>query len=403
MTPRPPALEIREPEGGELLGYIGIDSTVGGRARGGLRMVPDLSGDEIEKLARAMTLKYGFLGLPQGGAKAGVFGDPEAPAEQRAARLRLFARAARALLRERRFVPDADMGTTGPEIQQMLTSIGLPVARRDFRGNSSGDYTAATVFASARAAAAVRGLDWSRCRVVIEGFGKVGAPLARMCVQASAGVVAVSTRHGGLYQPEGLDIGKLIDAVRTSPRRGLELYSEACHGACMLPLHELKALPAEVFCPCARHDSVRLEDVARLPAAVISSGANSPITPEAEQALWARGVLSVPDFVANCGGVLGGTMEFAGWRHAEILAFCEGVFGERVRKLLEDAGRLARPVREVAEQQALLRFAAVKHAAERGSWTDRLFGAGLAAYRHGLIPERFMRHLSEGYFRRAAG
>jgi glutamate dehydrogenase/leucine dehydrogenase len=238
---------------------------------------------------------------------------------------------------------------------------------------------------------------------VIEGFGKVGAPLARMCVQAGARVVAVSTRHGGLYQPEGLDIGKLIETIQMSPRRGLDLYGAAFPGTRALPLDELKGLPAEIFCPCARHDSVRLEDVARLPAAVISCGANSPITPEADQALWARGVLSVPDFVANCGGVLGGTMEFAGWRPAEIVAFCEGVFGERVRKLLEHARRLARPVREVAEQQALRRFAAVKRAAERGSWLGQVSRAGLAAYRHGLIPERLMRRLSEGYFRRAVG
>jgi glutamate dehydrogenase/leucine dehydrogenase len=365
-------------------------------------MVPDLSSDEIEKAAHAMTLKYGFLGLPQGGGKAGVFGDPEAPPGHRAATLSRFARAARVLLRERRYVPDADMGTTGFEIQQMLKSIGLSVARREYRGNHSGDYTAATVFASARAAAALQGLEWRRCRVVIEGFGKVGTPLARLSVQAGARVVAVSTRHGGLYQPEGLDIGKLIDVIQLSPRRGLDLYRQAVPGASALPLHELKALPADVFCPCARHDSVRLEDVSRLPAAVISCGANSPITPEAEHALWARGVLCVPDFVANCGGVLGGTMEFAGWRHAEILAFCEEVFGGRVRELLERGRRLARPVRDVAEQQALRRFTAVKRAAERGSWFGGLSRAGLEAYRHGLIPERLMRRLSAGYFRRAA-
>lgn len=362
-------------------------------------MVPDLSRDEIEKLARAMTLKYGFLGLPQGGGKAGTFGDPEAPAEQRAATLKRFARAAGDLLRERRFVPDADMGTSGTEIQRMLDGIGLRVARREYRGSTSGDYTAATVFASARAAALLQGLKWGSCRVAIEGFGKVGAPLARMFAQSGARVVAVSTREGGLYRPDGLDVGALLEAARQGPRLDFDPHRAVCSEAKAIPLNELKELPVEIFCPCARHDSVRLDNINRVQAAVISCGANSPITPEAEAVLWDRGVLCVPDFVANCGGVLGGTMEFAGWRASEIFDFCQSVFYRRVRELLAEARRTNRPIRELAEKQAQRRFELVKRESEEGSWRGRLSAAGLAAYREGLIPKRLMRYLSDGYFR----
>jgi glutamate dehydrogenase/leucine dehydrogenase len=81
MNEPPRKIVVEEEGSGALLGYVAIDSVIDGRARGGLRMAPDVSQDELEKLARVMTLKYGFLGLPQGGAKAGVLGDPERGAE----------------------------------------------------------------------------------------------------------------------------------------------------------------------------------------------------------------------------------------------------------------------------------------------------------------------------------
>lgn len=397
------ALEIRDPWDGTLLGYVGLDSTVCGRARGGLRMVPDLTRDEIEKLSQAMTLKYGLLGLPQGGGKGGLFGDPEAPAAERAQRLERFAQAAADLLHERRYLPDADMGTTGAEIQRMLETLGMRVARREHRGEKSGVYTAATVLAGARAAAAVQGVDWAGSRVIVEGFGKVGAPLARMCVETGARVVGVSTRYGGLHEPEGLDIVRLMELQRVDAKGALTVYGAGHSGAGVVSLRELKALPGEIFCPCARHDSIGAEEASRIEAKVVSCGANSPITAEGAEILGRRGILAVPDFVANCGGVLGGTMEFAGWREGEILEFCDGVFGRRVERLLKEAGRCGRPLRAYCEEVARERFAEVKERAERGTWHGRVMGAGLRVYREGFLPERLVRWISEGYFRRAVG
>src|SRR6187455_2271691 len=102
----------RVTHGGRLLGYVAIDSTVAGRARGGLRMVEDLCEDEIQAAAHAMTLKYGLLDLPQGGAKAGIIGDGEAPPAEKRRLLLDFARAAAPMLHDRRYVPDAALGTT---------------------------------------------------------------------------------------------------------------------------------------------------------------------------------------------------------------------------------------------------------------------------------------------------
>jgi glutamate dehydrogenase (NAD(P)+) len=385
---------VEEEGSGALLGFVVIDSMIEGRARGGIRMLPDVSLDEVEKLARAMTLKFGFLGLPQGGAKAGILGDPASGAEVRSATLHRFAKAIRPLFQRREYVPYSDMGTTNAEIQRMLESVGLPVSHREYQGNPSGDYTAGTVFEAARAAATVRGLNLADCRVAIEGFGEVGRPLAGMFVRAGARVVAISTSFGGLYHPLGLDIARLRAMVHQMGGIAVEKYKAGER----IEKSRLKEVPADIFCPCARHDSVQTSDVARLPARILSCGANSPVTPEAERLLWRRGVVCVPDFVANCGGVLGGTMEFCGWRPEEILLFLEQRFRTAVERLIRGSLEAGKPLREMAEDAALTRFDEVKRRTEQPSSAGRCFSAGIAVYRAGWVPARLMRRLSKGYF-----
>jgi glutamate dehydrogenase (NAD(P)+) len=136
---------------------------------------------------------------------------------------------------------------------------------------------------------------------------------------------------------------------------------------------------------------------------VISCGANSPITQEAERRLWERGVVCVPDFVANSGGVLGGTMEFAGWRPGEILGFCDRVFRPRVAALIREARAADRPLREIAEAFARERFDTVKREAEKRAWRRAGFEAALGAYRRGWVPARLVKRLSAGYFNRCVG
>ncbi len=161
-------------------------------------------------LARAMTLKYGFLGLAQGGAKAGVRGDPEAPLEERRRCLGEFGRAIAPLLLGRTFVPGTDMGTDNADIAWLLAAAGRRLAPRELRGTQSGYYTALSVALSAREATKHIGLELSACRVAIEGLGRVGSPLATLLRAAGARVVAVSTSRGAIYDPEGLDVERLV-------------------------------------------------------------------------------------------------------------------------------------------------------------------------------------------------
>lgn len=400
MSNAPRTVTVRSAEG-EPLGFVCIDTTVNGRSRGGLRLMPDVTEHELRLLARDMTLKYGFLGLPHGGAKAGVLGDPEAPADERAERLARFAQRALPLLTSRAYIPDSDMGTTGPEIQAMLQHAGVRVARREYRGSLSGLYTAATVFESAVAAAEARGLAVEACRVAVEGFGRVGRPLAEMFARAGALVVAISTRHGGLYNPLGLDLAAVV--ARCGPSGAALSEAEAAGLGRRVEAAELKFIEVEVFCPCARHESVTRTDADSVRAAVVSCGANSPLAPGAEERLWERGVICVPDFVANAGGVLGGTMEFAGWRRQEILEFCSQYFRPRVASLLREAARARTPMRDVAEAFADERFARSKAVAESGSRMQAAREVVLAGYRAGWLPARLMKRMSERYFRSLVG
>jgi glutamate dehydrogenase (NAD(P)+) len=161
---------IKVSDGSDVIGYVAIDSTVGGRSCGGLRMLPDIDEDEMRGLARAMTLKYGFLGLPQGGAKAGVRYNPEAPQPERWQRLAKFGQAIAPMLLSRVYVPATDMGTDNADIRSMLQAVGMRINRRELSGTQSGYYTALTLLIGAKRAVRHISLALSECTVAIEGL-----------------------------------------------------------------------------------------------------------------------------------------------------------------------------------------------------------------------------------------
>ncbi|MHB0857155.1 MAG: Glu/Leu/Phe/Val family dehydrogenase [Anaerolineae bacterium] len=382
--------------GSEVLGFVAIDSLVGGRSCGGLRMLPDVDAEELAALARSMTLKYGFLGLPQGGAKAGVRGDPEAPEEERRARLVAFGEAIAPLLQKQVYVPGTDMGTNNADIRGMLRAVGVRPGRRELRVTDSGYYTALTVFVGAQRAAHSIRLPWAGSRVAIEGFGKVGGALGELCADSGALVVAVSTSRGTLYNPDGLDVPRLRRLGEQVGSRLVEIYPEGERLACAA----LHALPLDVLCPCARHHSVRVDNAPSISARLLAPGANNPVVPEAEALLSARGVLCLPDFVTNCGGVLGGTMAFAGHDRAAIEAVVQHRYGAAVDQLLSTGASSGRALREIAQEVALRRLDTVRQQAAKPSIVGRVFALGLAFYRQGIAPAAVVTPLSRGYFER---
>jgi glutamate dehydrogenase (NAD(P)+) len=381
--------------GSDILGYLVIDSLVAGRSCGGLRLLPDIDEWEMRQLARAMTLKYGFLGLPQGGAKAGVRGDPEGPLTERRKRLMEFGEAIAPLLQNRIYVPGTDMGTDIDDIRYMLKGVGVPIAYRELRKNDSGYYTAVSVFTSVKQAVRHLRRNLSECTVAIEGFGKVGSALAVLFQDIHVRVVAVSTSKGAIYNPHGLDIKVLKELTAKAGSQAVNLYGKAKH----IEPKDLLELPVDILCPCARHDSVNKENVDLISAHIICSGANNPVTSEAEVVLSNKGVLCLPDFVTNCGGVLGGTMEFASVKKNKIATFIDANLGPPIARLLEKADSQNLHPRVIATHLSLQRSEELRGRAARPSPLDKLFSLMLSLYRRGLIPGPIVAHFSLPYFR----
>jgi glutamate dehydrogenase (NAD(P)+) len=380
---------------GEPLGFVAIDSTIRGRARGGLRMAEDLSASEIGDAARAMTLKYGLLGLPQGGAKAGVRGDPTAPLSERRERLLKFARAIAPLLRERAYLPDADLGTRAPEIRWMLQQAGIPVFAREWRSSDSGAWTAASVLGAMRAALESRRESLAGRTIAIEGFGAVGSALARMLAAAGARIVAISTSLGAIHDPRGLDVDRLETLMGTVGHRLVEHYP-----AIRSAKESLFEVAVDVLSPCARRHSIHAGNAAAVKARLICPGANNPVSPEAETILLDRGAMSLPDFVCNCGGVLGGTMAFASIPNARIPAFVEASVQRIMNGMLATSGQSGVTLRTVAERLARERFEHTRDAASRTGLRAALFATLLDAYRRGWIPGWALHAASQRYFER---
>jgi len=393
---RPPmVLEVSDPEVG-LTGWLAVDSMIDDHFCGGLRMLPDVSPSELTLLARAMTLKHGFLGLPHGGAKAGIVCEESTSKGDKLRLLAAFGRKIESLLRSRAYLPGSDMGTKDQDIRDMLECVGIRVPKRALRGQKSGWYTSLTVVAGAKAACISQGFDLAKATVAIEGFGEVGSSVARGLHELGSKVVAVSTSRGALYSMDGLDLPKLLDDLGRHGRYVVDLHECADR----VDKESLLELRVDVLMPCARHHSIHMDNVEKIKAKVISSGANAPVIEEAEKRLSQRNILCIPDFVSNSGGVLGGTMEFAGLNPSAILRFVDKDFSRQVLHLIDRAYEENVYIRELAERIATERFEGMKGASATRSVRNRVFSLALDAYRNGLIPSLPVGMFAKKYFRK---
>jgi glutamate dehydrogenase (NAD(P)+) len=380
--------------GERVLGFLVVHSLCRGTSRGGMRLAADISEAEVRLLAEGMTLKFGLLGLPQGGAKAGIRADPDAPEAERYAALKEFGEAVAPLLRNRLYMPGPDMGTSNEMVRRMLVSVGVRVRRRELRGLRSGYFTALSVFSAARHAADSIGLGLAGAGVAIEGFGKVGSSLAQLFQGLGAKVVTISTSRGALYHAEGLDVGRLVRAYQSTGSSFVENFE----GAERCARQAVFEVPADVLCPCARHNSITAASAAGIRARIIAPGSNHPYDLDTERKLVAKGIAAVPYWVANCGGTLGETMEFSGWRDTEIAEFIHRRLEPHVRGPIREAQKTGLTPTEIAKPRTLARFARVAEQAARPGVKGQVMGLGLECYRRGLAPAGLMRILSKSYF-----
>jgi len=383
-----------------LLGYIVIDSAVNGHSCGGLKMLPDVSIPELQGLARVMTLKFSFLGMSEGGAKAGIIADPSMPHEEKLALLRTFAEIASPLLKTRSYVPASDMGTNNEEIRYMLKSIGLKMRENIVqRKEEGGFYVGFSVFAGVRAAANHMNLDLSQSTLAIEGFGKVGSSVAKVFSQKGTKIVAISTVKGAIYDPDGLDIDKLIQIKNEIGEDVVNVHKKAKK----IERSELLTLDVDILSPCARHHSINLKNVEKIKAKIICAGANIPVTPEAEQVLYREGKIYLPEFITNCGGILGSNMENAGLSGQFIENFIIQEIGKKISELIEVSKKKNISPVELAEMAAEKKLARIKTGSKGKTVKNRLFNIALKVYKKNLIPKWLAKPYAPRHFRTRLG
>ncbi len=375
------------------IGYLAIDSTIAGESSGGVRMSKDVTMEEVGLLAENMTRKYGFLGIPQGGAKAGIIFDPEAPLDARREALSVFGRAILPFLASRSYVPGPDLGVTREDVSWMLAATGRTRPANGYRQGMSHDYTGVTVSLGVEKAAERVGLEMKRARVAIEGFGKVGAATAAYLARNGAKIVAVSTSRGGLHNKNGLDLARMMSERREKGSAFVLTYKEADHisGADVL------FSDVDILCPCARHHSINEANAGKILARIISPGANVPVTADAEEMLSSRRILCLPDFVVNCGGVLGTYLEIAGLNPEKIPDIIRGIIGPRIDQMFRVSGGQGKRIREYAIETAEENFLHVKKRVE-GRGIGAILNPSFLRFGRGVLPSGIVSRMAVRYF-----
>jgi glutamate dehydrogenase (NAD(P)+) len=258
-----------------------------------------------------MTLKNAAAGLPHGGGKAGIIADPRAADKQRL--VRAFARAIHEIAD---YIPGPDMGTDEACMAWVFGEMGRAVGLPRVLGGIPLDEIGATGYGLARCAevaAPFCDLKLKGATLAVEGFGNVGRPAARFLEELGVKLVAASDSKGAVYNPDGLDVAQLSAVKSKSGTVGA--YEQ---GTKIQPA-DLFTLRCDVLIPAARPDCIHVGNAKEIQARLILQGANIPATAEAETILHRRGVLVVPDFIANAGGVICASVEYHGG--AESVAF----------------------------------------------------------------------------------
>jgi len=344
-------LHVREPAL-SLRAVLVVDNVARGPSIGGLRIAPDVSVEECFRLARAMTMKNAAAGLPHGGGKSVLWGDPRMPTDRKEALIRAFAHALR---NERDYIFGPDMGTDEVCMAWVNDEIGRAVGLPAAIGGIPLDQLGATgwgLSSSADVAARRCGVPLEGARVAIQGFGAVGKHAARFLATKGAVLIAASDTRGTLVNDGGIDFARLMQ-LKESGRPVCD-YPEGHR----LDRDAILDVPCDIWIPAARPDVVREDNVQRLKARLVLEGANIPITAKAEAILHAKGVLVVPDFIANAGGVICAAMEYRGATQAAAFEAIEEKIRANTDAVLDGVAKEGILPRVAAERLAIDRVRA---------------------------------------------
>lgn len=363
-------------------GYRVQHSSARGPCKGGIRYHPDVNLNEVKGLAAMMTWKCAVVGIPYGGAKGGIQVDPSGMSQHEIERMtRRFTAMILPILGPKRDIPAPDVNTN-PQVMawiadtvSMLGGSAIPeivTGKPINMGGSQGRKEA-----TGRGVAIVTGELLKRVdrppteiTVAVQGYGNVGSYAARILASMGCKIVAVSDVSGGIHNPHGLDLAAIDAATAAHPKHLLEGYTAT--DVDQIDNQALLEIDADVLIPAALEHQIRGDNADRIRARYIVEGANGPTTREADAILESRGVIVVPDILANAGGVVVSYLEWVQdlqnffWEEEEVNRNLNSLMVRSFREVWGFSEAQAVPLRMGAQMLAVDKVAEAVQA--RGVW-----------------------------------
>jgi glutamate dehydrogenase (NAD(P)+) len=322
-------------------GYRVHHSTSRGPTKGGIRYHPDVTLDEMKALAMWMTWKCAVVNIPYGGAKGGVVVDPSALSRNELERMtRRYASEIAPLIGPERDIPAPDVGTDEQVMAWIMDTFsmragysvpGVVTGKPLTLGGSLGRGAATSLGVMYVTIATLkhRGMPVDEARIVVQGFGKVGAPAVQLLHEQGCLVVGVADATGAVYNPRGLSpTGLAAHHAAAGTVAGYE-------GGEPVSAEEILELDCDVLVPAALENELTERNADRVRARMIVEAANGPTTPEADRIFEDRGVLVVPDILANAGGV---TVSYFEWvQDLQAYFWTEDEVNARLRRIMESS------------------------------------------------------------------
>ncbi len=297
-------------------GYRVQHNTSRGPGKGGVRYHQDVTLSEVMALSAWMSIKNAAVNVPYGGAKGGVRVDPHTLSRGEIERItRRYTSEINVIIGPNTDIPAPDVNTNEQIMAWMMdtysmnqgrTTTGVVTGKPVSLGGSLGrrEATGRGVFVVGCEAARQLGLSIADTRVAVQGFGNVGSTAARLFQEAQAKIIVVQDHTGTIYQPAGLEVNKLIEHV--------ELHGGVAgfEGAEAIPNEDFWRIESDILIPAALERQITEKNASQIKTKLIIEGANGPTTPQADDQLTERGILIVPDVIANAGGV---TVSYFEW------------------------------------------------------------------------------------------
>jgi glutamate dehydrogenase/leucine dehydrogenase len=312
-------------------------------------MAPDVSAEEAFRLARAMTFKNSAVGLPHGGGKSVIYADPKMDIDKKERLIRAFACAIRDIVE---YIPGPDMGTDETCMawvkDEINRSVGLP---REVGGIPLDEIGATGFGVSHCVDVALKFCDFELkgAGIVIQGFGSVGKHAARFLTSMGAVLIGAADSRGTIYNPKGLDVSQLIELK--SVGKSVVDYPDGEK----MDRDAVIDIECDIWIPAARPDVVNEDNVDRLKTKLVVPGANIPFTSGAEKILHERGVLVVPAFIANAGGVICAAVEYHGGTQSIAFQTIKEKICDNTLKVLDEAADKKISPRESAMELSIRR------------------------------------------------